>query len=88
MTREPAGPFGPGPEDGREGHLVLENAGGRRSLWPAWRAVPSGWTSRFGPAPYERCVRRVAAGREWSPQPAQRPSSSTSPSASSVRQQR
>ncbi|MFD7687479.1 MbtH family NRPS accessory protein [Streptomyces sp. NPDC059781] len=64
MTRDLVGPFDPGPDDGREGHLVLENAEGRRSLWPVWRAVPSGWTPRFGPAPHERCVRRVVAGRE------------------------
>ncbi|MFG3248712.1 hypothetical protein [Streptomyces sp. NPDC048187] len=42
MTPEPAGPFGPGPDDGRAGHLLLENAEGHRSLRPAWRAVPSG----------------------------------------------
>ncbi|MEU0851414.1 MbtH family NRPS accessory protein [Streptomyces sp. NPDC056568] len=64
MTAEPAGPFDPGPDDGRDGHLVVENTAGRLSLWPAWRAVPAGWTPRFGPAPYERCVHRVMGGRE------------------------
>ncbi|WP_443049017.1 MbtH family NRPS accessory protein [Streptomyces sp. M92] len=41
-------------------------AGERRgppALWPAWRAVPSGWTPRFGPAPRGRCVHRVTRGR-------------------------
>lgn len=50
MTPEPAGPFDPGPGGVREDHPLLENSGGRRSLWPAWRAVPSGWTPCFGPA--------------------------------------
>jgi MbtH protein len=62
MTAETTGPFDSGPDDGRDGHLVLEDAAGRRSLWPAWRAVPAGWTPCFGPALHERCVRRVVAG--------------------------
>ncbi|MCZ9338843.1 MbtH family protein [Streptomyces sp. TRM76130] len=39
---------------------MLENAEGLRSLWPAWRAVPDGWTARFGPAPHAECLSRVA----------------------------
>ncbi|MGI5452416.1 MbtH family NRPS accessory protein [Streptomyces sp. CA-249302] len=62
MTAQP-GPFDPGPE-GADTHLVLENAHGELSLWPSWRAVPSGWTTCFGPAPHPACVRRVEAGRE------------------------
>lgn len=58
-----AGPFDPGPgPDGQETHLVVENAQGRLSLWPAWRAVPAGWTARFGPAPHSLCVGRVETG--------------------------
>ncbi|MFB8775918.1 MbtH family NRPS accessory protein [Streptomyces broussonetiae] len=56
------GPFDPGP-DGLDTHLVLENGLGQLSLWPVWRALPSGWTARFGPAPHEACARRVEAGR-------------------------
>lgn len=52
-----------GPFDAAHPQLVLENAEGRLSLWPAWRAVPSGWEVRFGPGPHEDCVRRVEAGR-------------------------
>ncbi|MFI9548006.1 MbtH family NRPS accessory protein [Streptomyces sp. NPDC052016] len=54
-----AGPFDPGP-DGKDTHLVLENAQGQQSLWPTWRAVPPGWNTRFGPAPHEACARQVA----------------------------
>ncbi|GGM15625.1 hypothetical protein GCM10010129_69810 [Streptomyces fumigatiscleroticus] len=61
MSARP-GPFDPSPE-GRDTHLVLENAEGRLSMWPAWRTVPSGWAARSGPAPHEACVRRVEAGR-------------------------
>ncbi|MCT9075729.1 MbtH family NRPS accessory protein [Streptomyces fulvoviolaceus] len=60
MTTQ-AGPFDPGP-DGQETHLVLENAQGRLSLWPAWRAVPAGWAARFGPAPHSLCVGQVETG--------------------------
>ncbi|MFK0173295.1 MbtH family NRPS accessory protein [Streptomyces sp. NPDC090306] len=56
-----AGPFDPGPE-GHDTHLVLESPRGAVSLWPAWRAVPPGWTARFGPAPHDACVRRVERG--------------------------
>ncbi|MEU7212685.1 MbtH family NRPS accessory protein [Streptomyces sp. NPDC044989] len=58
MSPEPAGSFDPGPDVDRR-HLLLENSAGHRSLWPAWRAVPSGWTPRFGPAPHGRCVHRA-----------------------------
>ncbi|MER6348135.1 MbtH family NRPS accessory protein [Streptomyces sp. NPDC001595] len=61
MTAD-AGPFDPGADD-RDTHLVLENAEGRRSLWPFWREPPAGWTVRFGPAPYARCVERLESAR-------------------------
>ncbi|MGY5123618.1 MbtH family NRPS accessory protein [Streptomyces nigrescens] len=61
MTARPA-PFDPEP-DGQATHLVLENAQGYLSLWPAWRETPEGWTARLGPAPHEACTRLVAADR-------------------------
>ncbi|WP_351231530.1 MbtH family NRPS accessory protein [Streptomyces sp. NPDC002133] len=57
-----AGPFDPGPAD-KDTHLVLQNAQGQLSLWPAWRAVPPGWRARFGPAPHDACAREVDAAR-------------------------
>jgi MbtH protein len=56
-----SGPFDPGPE-GHDSHLVLENTRGQVSLWPAWRALPPGWTTAFGPAPHDACLRRVERG--------------------------
>ncbi|WEH38781.1 MbtH family NRPS accessory protein [Streptomyces sp. AM 2-1-1] len=53
-------PFDPAPAGAGPTHLVLENASGRRSLWPAWRAVPAGWSVGSGPATYEECVGRLA----------------------------
>jgi MbtH protein len=85
-----SGPFDPGPEGG-DTHLVLANARGHLSLWPAWRAVPHGWDARFGPAPHAACVRRLEAqrcGGVCRSEAVPPPRSSTSPSASSVRQQR
>ncbi|WP_326701204.1 MbtH family protein [Streptomyces sp. NBC_01754] len=61
MNRD-AGPFDPGPEDA-DTCLVLENAEGRLSLWPVWRAVPPGWTVRFGPAPHAACTGVPEPGR-------------------------
>jgi len=85
----PSGPFDPGPGGGGT-HLVLANARGHLSLWPAWRAVPSGWDAHFGPAPHDVCVRRLTqrSGGVYRSGTAPSPRSSTSPSASSVRQQR
>ncbi|MET8578223.1 MbtH family NRPS accessory protein [Streptomyces sp. NPDC005012] len=45
----------PSPFDGESPFLVLGNARGQRSLWPAWREVPPGWTPLFGPAPRPAC---------------------------------
>ncbi|GGU65477.1 MbtH family NRPS accessory protein [Streptomyces daghestanicus] len=63
MSADTAGPFDAPSDEDADGHLVLENAGGLRSLWPAWRAVPAGWTARFGPAPHAACLRLVEADR-------------------------
>lgn len=35
--------------------LVLINAEGQYSLWPAFKDVPGGWRSDFGPAGLEDC---------------------------------
>lgn len=60
MTPLQSGPFDPGAE-GQDTHLVVENARGQSSLWPAWRAVPQGWSALFGPAPHEACAGWVEA---------------------------
>lgn len=89
------GPFDPGPE-GRATHLVLANDRGQLSLWPVWRQVAGGVvrTVRACSAPGVR--RGAGIGRETGLRAAGRPygvgaagpSSSTRPSASSVRQHR
>ncbi|WP_320774141.1 MbtH family NRPS accessory protein [Streptomyces sp. CRN 30] len=63
MSADTASPFDAGPDDGRASHLVLVNAGGLRSLWPAWRAVPAGWTALSGPAPHATCLTRLTTDR-------------------------
>ncbi|CRK58145.1 MbtH protein [Alloactinosynnema sp. L-07] len=40
--------------DGR--YLVLVNEEGQHSLWPAYLAVPAGWTQVFGDAPRQECL--------------------------------
>jgi MbtH protein len=53
-------PFDPaGPNDPT--HLILTDAAGHRSLWPSWLPVPAGWTTGFGPAPHEDCLRTLDA---------------------------
>ncbi|MFD8607608.1 MULTISPECIES: MbtH family NRPS accessory protein [unclassified Streptomyces] len=62
-------PFDPfdqlGPSDaaapGEPGHLVLAGPAGRRSLWPRWLPVPPGWSTAYGPAPYDDCLHRLDA---------------------------
>ncbi|GHG95009.1 MbtH family NRPS accessory protein [Streptomyces rubradiris] len=63
MSADTAGPFDAPCDEGADSHLVLENADGLRSLWPAWCAVPAGWTARFGPAPHAACLRVAETGR-------------------------
>jgi len=46
----------PSPFDAPTEFLVLGNARGDRSLWPAWRDVPPGWTVLHGPAPRDSCT--------------------------------
>ncbi|GAA2491472.1 MbtH family protein [Streptomyces thermolineatus] len=40
-------------------HLVLHNDRGEASLWPAFAAVPAGWTAVFGPAPHAACEAHI-----------------------------
>jgi len=35
--------------------LILRNARGQCSLWPAAMAIPTGWEPVFGPAPRPAC---------------------------------
>ncbi|WP_169307462.1 non-ribosomal peptide synthetase [Chitiniphilus eburneus] len=39
--------------------LLLGNAAGQRSLWPAFTAAPDGWAVRFGPAAHADCLARL-----------------------------
>ncbi|MGI5375512.1 MbtH family NRPS accessory protein [Streptomyces sp. CA-251387] len=51
-------------------HLVLADAAGRRSLWPTWLRIPPGWTTDFGPASHEDCLRSIDVplpGRDTEP---------------------
>lgn len=40
---------------------VLVNDEGQHSLWPATIAVPTGWTSVYGPTDRDACVEYVNA---------------------------
>ena len=54
--------------------LVLVNAEGQHSLWPAFADVPAGWTATFGPAPRPGCLDHIT--ENWTDL---RPRSLTSP---------
>lgn len=43
--------------------LVLVNALGQHSLWPAFRPAPSGWTRVFGPGSRDAALDHVE--RHW-----------------------
>jgi uncharacterized protein YbdZ (MbtH family) len=43
-------------EDDDIEHLVLVNAEGQHSLWPAFAEVPGGWSRVFGPTSRARCL--------------------------------
>ncbi|MCZ4123090.1 MbtH family protein [Streptomyces sp. H39-S7] len=56
MTRH--SPFDADPDAARAGeptHLVLRNAAGEYSLWPAFAPVPGGWIQVYGPDSHDRC---------------------------------
>lgn len=52
-------PFEPGGED-EPSHLVLVNAAGEHSLWPAFAAVPAGWDATGPAAAHRACLARLA----------------------------
>ncbi|WP_344071088.1 MbtH family protein [Streptomyces crystallinus] len=41
-------------------HLVLVNAAGEHSLWPAFAAVPAGWEATGPAASHGACLARLA----------------------------
>lgn len=49
-------------DDAQEVFLVLADAEGRCSLWPAFARVPDGWTVVHGPDGRAGCLRHVDAG--------------------------
>ncbi|MEU3461057.1 MbtH family protein [Streptomyces sp. NPDC006733] len=60
MTRH--SPFDADPDSGRAAgptHLVLRNAAGEYSLWPAFAQVPGGWTQVYGPDSHDNCSAHV-----------------------------
>ncbi|GAA3084009.1 MbtH family protein [Streptosporangium carneum] len=46
-------------EDADASYLVLVNAEGQHSLWPAFADVPGGWESVHGPASRADCLAYV-----------------------------
>jgi MbtH protein len=43
-------------EDPDASYLVLINAEGQHSLWPAFADIPEGWSSIFGEAGHQECL--------------------------------
>ncbi|MFG2754550.1 MbtH family protein [Streptomyces xanthophaeus] len=50
-------------EDDKSQYLVLINAEGQHSLWPAHLAVPAGWDAVHGAETRRSCLEYVE--REW-----------------------
>ncbi|UOZ11901.1 MbtH family protein [Amycolatopsis sp. WQ 127309] len=44
-------------------YLVLTNHENQHSLWPAFAAIPDGWTTAFGPDTRQACLDFVE--RNW-----------------------
>ncbi|MEU5420324.1 MbtH family protein [Streptomyces sp. NPDC020799] len=44
------------PGQGEESHLVLTNAAGELSLWPAFADVPEGWTVTLPATGHRACL--------------------------------
>ncbi|MEU2872324.1 MbtH family protein [Streptomyces olivoreticuli] len=44
------------PGQGEESHLVLTNAAGEHSLWPAFADVPEGWTVALPASGHRACL--------------------------------
>ena len=51
-------------EDHSQQYLTLVNDEGQFSLWPAFKAVPDGWTAVIGPSPRETCLSYIT--ENWS----------------------
>ncbi|MGW0880273.1 MbtH family protein [Streptomyces sp. NPDC002671] len=52
------------PFDDQQGRcLVLVNSEGQYSLWPAFSAVPAGWSVAYGEAGREECMEYIE--RTW-----------------------
>ncbi|MDH6136203.1 MbtH protein [Kitasatospora sp. MAA4] len=50
------------PFDNPDGEfLVLVNHEGQHSLWPAFAAVPEGWTVTLGPGSRQECLDHIEA---------------------------
>ncbi|MFD0274325.1 MbtH family protein [Kitasatospora sp. NPDC127111] len=56
MSDAPANPF-----DGDGEFLALVNDEGQYSLWPAFAAVPAGWTVAHGPCARAEALDRITA---------------------------
>jgi MbtH protein len=48
-------------EDNEGSYLVLVNAEGQHSLWPAFAEVPDGWRVTFGEAGRQACLDHIEA---------------------------
>ena len=48
-------------DDERAAFLVLANDEGQHALWPAFAAMPAGWTTAHGPAGRAACIEYVRA---------------------------
>ncbi|MFF1480472.1 MbtH family protein [Streptomyces sp. NPDC058301] len=46
--------------EGEPSHLVLVNAAGEHSLWPAFAPVPAGWDAVGPAADHRTCLSRLA----------------------------
>ncbi|MFI9273250.1 MbtH family protein [Kitasatospora sp. NPDC052896] len=49
-------PFDPTDRDDRASHLVLVNASGQSSLWPAFARTPAGWTIALPATTHHDCL--------------------------------
>lgn len=50
-------------DDPQTQHRVVVNAEDQHALWPAFREVPAGWDTAFGPAEQDACLEYVE--RHW-----------------------
>ncbi|MGW1073683.1 MbtH family protein [Streptomyces sp. NPDC002537] len=55
------------PGQGEESHLVLTNAAGEHSLWPAFADVPEGWTVVLPATGHSACLSYLERAGSASP---------------------